>query len=616
MFGIFKRKASQETLPAIAKKRTGYFSTDSDDMTLDRSALVATVHRKTFQRSAKDFVVIDQNGTAVAGDDALSNIQDAKFFNSGGEYGYGVPDGQLGWFGQQSFIGFQTCAIIAQNWLVEKICAMPARDAVRHGYEITSTETIDPKILAWMAKRDKQMRIKSKLVEFEKFNRVFGVRLAMFIIDSPDPEYYAKPFNPDGITAGSYKGITQIDPYWYAPELSAEDAANPASKHFYDPTWYRINGKRVHRSHLVVIRGSEVADILKATYLYAGISVPQKIAERVYAAERTANEAPQLVMSKRLTVLHVDISQAMANFQKFCEKMACWVQQISNFGAKIVGEDEKIEQFDTTLTDLNEVIDNQFAIACAAGDAPVAKVMGITPKGGLGTTGEYDESSYHEFLESVQEHHLTDFVERHHICLIRSEAVPKFNVKPFETEIAWKPLDSPTALEQATLNKTKADTDAVIAGTGAIDGYDVRTRIRNDKDSGYNGIAEVVPGGPGDRVAEQAAEKAALEAKQGGGFGEDAIDPMQDFDPARGTLGGAALITGQKFLDDAIVKSKIEARDFNVDVSPVYYRDDGMAYRVIIDGHHSLKAAMMDRTKPTFHEMGGEMKNAVTGDVA
>ena len=36
---------------------------------------------------------------------------------------------------------------------------------------------------------------------------------------------------------------------------------------------------------------------------------------------------------------------------------------------------------------------------------------------------------------------------------------------------------------------------------GAIDGTDIRGRLINDLDSGYNGIEEIVPGGPGDREA-------------------------------------------------------------------------------------------------------------------
>ena len=126
--------------------------------------------------------------------------------------------------------------------------------------------------------------------------RVFGVRIALFVIESEDPDYYVKPFNADGVTPGSYKGISQIDPYWCTPELSQRAASDPTALDFYEPTYWIINGRRVHKSHLVIMRGPDVGDILKPSYLYGGLSVPQLIYERVYAAERTANEAPQLCL--------------------------------------------------------------------------------------------------------------------------------------------------------------------------------------------------------------------------------------------------------------------------------------------------------------------------------
>src|SRR6202000_3190899 len=116
--------------------------------------------------------------------------------------------------------------------------------------------------------------------------------------------------------------ITQIDPYWITPEISADAAANPSAPDFYEPTWWRINGKRVHRTHLVIFRNDNLPDILKPAYLYGGIPVPQKIAERVFAAERTANEAPMLAMTKRLTVLKTDITEAIANQEAFDARMA------------------------------------------------------------------------------------------------------------------------------------------------------------------------------------------------------------------------------------------------------------------------------------------------------
>ena len=114
-------------------------------------------------------------------------------------------------------------------------------------------------------------------------------------------------------------------------KLDGLDASDPSSINFYEPTYWTINGQRIHRSHLIIMRGPEVPDILKPTYLYGGISIPQMIYERVYGAERTANEAPQLTMTKRMKVLKMDAQAALANQQKFEENLAKSIYYQDNY---------------------------------------------------------------------------------------------------------------------------------------------------------------------------------------------------------------------------------------------------------------------------------------------
>lgn len=111
-------------------------------------------------------------------------------------------------------------------------------------------------------------------------------------------------------------------------------------------------------------------------------------------------------------------------------------------------------------------------------------------------------------LESIQQHDLSPLVNRHHLLLIRSHVAPKFKIDPFNTEAAWLPLDTPTAEEQADINLKKAQTDDALVQAGAIDGTDIRGRLINDRDSGYNGIEAIVPNGPGDRESQQEIETA------------------------------------------------------------------------------------------------------------
>jgi len=51
-------------------------------------------------------------------------------------------------------------------------------------------------------------------------------------------------------------------------------------------------------------------------------------------------------------------------------------------------------------------------------------------------------------------------------------------------------------------------------------------------------------------------------------------------------------ISSQRYLDDTIVDSKRAAQDYKVDYVDVTV--EGIDYRVIVDGHHSLAAARED----------------------
>jgi len=409
----------------------------------------------------------------------------------------GVPNVQLGWYASQGFIGYQVCALIAQQWLVNKACLVPARDAVRKGWEINVPEVdgLDAvEVLAMIETADKKYRLRKNLIEFVKMGRVFGIRVVMFKVNSTDPDYYAKPFNADGITPNSYRGMVQIDPYWLAPELSTAGAMDPTSTEFYEPTYWIVNSQRVHRSHLVIMRGPEVPDLLKPSYLYGGMSVPQLIFERVYAAERCANESPQLLLTKRSTTFYTDAAKAVANPSKFAAQMEVWAGYRDNFGIKVADKmDDEIEQQDTSLADLDATIMTQYQLVAAAANIPATKLLGTTPKG-FNSTGEYEEANYHEELEAIQAEDLLPLMERHHLCVLRSDVLPKLNnVRPFMVEVVFNPLDSLTAEEQATVNKTKAETDAILVGVGAIDGNDVRNRIAADKYSGHDGLEVLVP---------------------------------------------------------------------------------------------------------------------------
>lgn len=472
MFNWFRKSAA--TAPQAPRQAGSFFSTHRFDRPNGSLVQFADVMRHMVNSMPR-----------VAADAAMDDSGNGSTLKMAASNQNSIPEVLAMWYASQGFIGHQLAAIVAQQWLVKKACEMPGRDAIRNGYDVVSVDgdDLDPEAVKVLNQYDRKYRLKHNLREFIHLGRVFGIRIAFFKVDSTDKDYYEKPFNADGITEGSYKGIVQVDPYWCSPMLTGTDASEPDSPHFYEPTYWQINGKKYHRSHLIIFRNGALPDLLKPQYLYGGIPVPQLIMERVYGAERTANEAPQLAMTKRATVWRTDMAAFAAAGDDAIAKLNDWVNYRDNYSVKLGDkEGDDIQQFDTSLADLDSVIMTQYQLVAAAANVPATKLLGTTPKG-FNSTGEYDESSYHEELESLQEHDLTPFVERHHMLVLRSFAAGKAD--KVETTVTWRPVDSPTAKELADTNLIKAQTGAALVQSGAIGSDEERERISMDPTSGY-----------------------------------------------------------------------------------------------------------------------------------
>jgi hypothetical protein len=72
----------------------------------------------------------------------------------------------------------------------------------------------------------------------------------------------------------------------------------------------------------------------------------------------------------------------------------------------------------------------------------------------------------------------------------------------------------------------------------------------------------------------------------------------------------ASLITSQVYISDEIKASKLAACDFAVSVSPVF-TVLGRDYRVLLDGHHSLCAAIEAGAEADIYELTATEHDAI-----
>lgn len=487
LFNLFRRKPKQAVVPTAK-----VVDNDPLDESYYPDKLDLTGIAKSLQRTISDFEVVSSNPMAAMDTAAIARVGDSM--DKTMMVGMGSMSAALAeWYNSQGFIGHQQCAILAQHWLIAKACTMSVEDSVRNGWDIDFKGVDDKAHVEELTNKvkelDKKFKTDDVFTEAGKFTNIFGIRVLIPIIESSDPDYYQKPFNPDGVTVGSFRGWSQVDPMWIFPLLDTVGASDATSPHFYDPAFWITGGKQYHRSHLVILRGDEPADILKPSYMFGGIPLTQRIAERVYAAERTANEAPLLAMSKRTTALKVDMAKAGLKRNALIKKLTDWITYRDNFGVKLLGKDEELQQTDTSLADLDVVIMTQYQIVAAIAKTPSTKLLGTSPKG-FNPTGEGEADSYHEFLESIQTGWGNPFLERHYLLLSLSY------FDGVQIEHTWQPVDSVKAEALANMQKVKAETGGVLIDKGVISPDEERQRLRLDKDSGYTLTDEEAPGAP------------------------------------------------------------------------------------------------------------------------
>ena len=396
-------------------------------------------------------------------------------------------------FATQGFIGFQACAILTQNWLINKACLLPTKDAIRPNYTVDfkgSDEVFEEdkdKIKDMQAISDDKQKFDIKEVArvFAEKKRQFGQSLAYPLIEGVN---YEEPFNIDAIKLGSYKGMTVIDPVWYNVELDSEAIMNPESLRFFKPTYFELpNGTRVHYTWVQFGVNGEVPDILKSTYRFGGYPIPQLIYERAYAAEKVANEAPMLAQSKRLLVADINVAAYLTNTAETVEKLKAISQFRDNWGVMTKRPGDSVQQIDTSLTDLDEVIMTQYQLTAAAAGITATKLLETQPKG-FNSTGDYEDDQYKLTLTSIQEDDFAPLLEMHYRCL----AMSKYGLDR-EFTVHFEEIDTPTEKERAEINEINSRTYATYVNAGVITGDEVRERLKEDEDSGFNTLSDEIP---------------------------------------------------------------------------------------------------------------------------
>lgn len=509
-----KKKAAKKSLTEGVKEmndilRAAKLSEVCDTFDLNKSL------KATFPRTIKDVLIVDSNKKKNP-KTVLTEVMDGCITPNEGDLSVlnnldvrNVNPKVWKFFGDDlNWLGWMTCATIAQHPLVSRCCSIPGEDAIAVGYKLQPEDedvdgdgkvnTNDERFLKRLIKDAKKMGINEVCRKLDANKRVFGIGICVPCFES-DTEAGRKyiwkmlesPMNLDALGNKSirYVGMKVIDPYWLTPVFDEESGFNPASVDFYVPTWWQVGAttKRIHKSWCIQCVNTIVADLLKPTYFYGGIPLPQMLMKRIYSADKVADEAQLLAMSKRLLVVDANVNKLVANPKEAEKVMDAIKFARDNWGVFFKNPNTQVQQVDTYITEFNQLIMTQYQLVASIAQIPAPKLLKVMPTGFSDIT-ELVAKDYAQSLVNIQEYEYVPVLETHFKIFMKMR-----HHKDFNFEVVFNPIDVPTLMEKAEISEKESKAVENLVNAGVVSPEEVRASLRNKRGGDYTHIKKKAP---------------------------------------------------------------------------------------------------------------------------
>lgn len=410
----------------------------------------------------------------------------------------------------QAFIGWQNCALLQQNGFINKICSLPANDAMATGYTLSYAENkgeADNEKLESLKRRSEiDYQIDNVCVQANKNKRLFGYALVVPTWEEEDVDM-SHPFSLEAVKGKTYTGLKVVDPNWITYDFDQRSLIDPTYKYFYEPTWYRFaTGSQVlnsiHRSWCIKLINAKVADIMKPAYFFGGVPTSQQVFEAVYAYEKALNEAILLLLTKRTFIADADMVNYMANPEEVTSLLDAMALLHNNYGIMVKQTGSEVSQMDTALTGMDEIINALFQRVAGIAEMTTEKLLNAPVKG-FNSTGKFEDKDYKEHLLRIQKYDYQPILQMHYKLLTYTESK---RGKALPLICTFNPVDTPDQETTAKIRESNAKTLMLLAGSKIVSNEEVRDVLRNDPNSGLSTLSAEMP-----KISEEQLEAFSVE---------------------------------------------------------------------------------------------------------
>ncbi|CAI1048418.1 DUF1073 domain-containing protein [Serratia ficaria] len=368
------------------------------------------------------------------------------------------------------------------SWIIGKAVDAMADDMTRKGIRITSE--IDAKDRGVIESQLDEMQIWDALNDVIKWARLYGGAVGFIMIEGQAP---FTPLRLETIGEGKFKGILPLDRWMINPVLTRrikEMGPDLGKPEFYDvvATATGIPAWRIHHTRLIRFDGVTLPFQQKMTENEWGMSVVERIWDRLTAFDSATVGAAQLVYKAHLRTYSVDklrelIVMGGPAYEGLLKNIDLIRQFQSNEGMTLMDTKDKFETHQYSFSGLDSLLGAFGEQISGAVDTPLVRFFGQSPKGF--STGDADLANYYDSVGSLQERRLRLPMRKILDIMHRSELGKPL---PVDFTFEFNPLWQMSDVDRSTVAVNLTNAISTALGDGLMTPKAAMTDLRENSD--------------------------------------------------------------------------------------------------------------------------------------
>jgi uncharacterized protein len=339
--------------------------------------------------------------------------------------------------------------LYAEIGTVQTIVDIPVEDALRGGI-VVQTKQLEPDQITEL---ENYMQRNDDYETFGyacKWNRLYG-GAGIIIISGQD---YSKPLDVEALKQGDKIEFRAVDMWELFHDMqNTGDLGDAMDYNFNNVEYYNYYGKKVHHTHVLIMKGKKAPSFIRPRLRGWGMSVLESLVRPLNQYLKATDLTFEVLDEFKLDIYKIKgLTATLLNpmgTQKIQQRVQLANQQKNYQNAITMDSEDDYVQKQLSFSGIAETMDGIRIQLASDLRMPLTKLFGISPAGF--NTGEGDIENYNSMIESD----IRAKIKYHILKIVKIRCIELFGFTPDDLNIDFMPLRILSAEQEENVSTQK-----------------------------------------------------------------------------------------------------------------------------------------------------------------